>query len=81
MDALDGICIVVGSHKDNRYFTNFSEPAGNLNTVTAPSEINIDERHIGQIVHSERTGFLCAWSKGANVEAELEHCCFKVESD
>ena len=81
MDALNGICIVVCGHKDNRNFTHVSKPAGNLYTFTRSFEIHIDKSNIGRIVHSERTGFLCVWSKGANVEAKLEHGCFKVESN
>ena len=51
VDALDGIFVTLRRYKHNRHRAHFSKPPGNFNAFAASFKTNIDEGHIGLIVH------------------------------
>ena len=50
---LDDSLVILRRYKHNRYLAHFSKPPGNFYAFAASFETNIDEGHIGLIVHSE----------------------------
>ena len=53
MDALDGIFVSLRRYKHDWHFAHFSKPPGNFDAFATSFETNIDEGHIGLIVHSK----------------------------
>jgi hypothetical protein len=53
VNALDGIGVTVSRNKNNRHLTHLSKPPGNFYSFAASFETDIDESHIGLIIHSK----------------------------
>jgi hypothetical protein len=81
VDALNRLLVTMRRDEHNRDLTHFSKPPSNFYPFAATFETDIDENHIRLLPHCKGTRFACARRQGANVEANFEHCFFKVERD